>query len=331
MRVFVGVMISLMAVAIIIVGTIFGLRIYNTFEHGLEDQNTINHHRYTVYEDAEGPFTVTHFTHERANGVHIVPDEPRADSDPVVVLGGSEGSINFEFASELAENGYEVYALFYFGGTGQPSTLEEVPIEFFGDFLSYAELESTEISVIGHEKGAELALILTNFHDNINELVLYDPLTHVFGGLTLSLETTSPWTFNDELITYIDLRDSSLMSMGRALLYEAVLAPSDFRHVFESALENTDDPERARIPTSNFDGRALIFAGDADPRYPSDTFARELGLTLNNAEVHVMEEAGHAFFRTDHYNDLHVGGTEEGNAKAKEESFRILMEFFQEG
>lgn len=330
MRVFVGIMISIMAAAIIVVGTIFGLRIYNTFEHGLEDQAAINHQRFSQYADAEGPFSVERISEERANGIHIIPDEPATGVDPVVMLSGSDGSLNFEFASELAENGIEVYSLFYFGDDNQPDTLEMVPIEFFADFLSVAELEDTELTVIGHEKGAELALILTNFHDNINELVLYDPLTHVFGGLSLSFESVSPWTYNDEMITYIDLRDSNLMSLGRALLYEGVLAPSNFRHVYESALENTENPERARIPTSNFTGRALIFAGGEDPNYPSDVFARELGLSLDSAEVHVMEEAGHAFFRTEHFNDIHVGGTEESNAQAKEQSFSILMEFLEE-
>lgn len=330
MRVFVGIMISLMAVAIIIVGTIFGLRIYNTFEHGLEDQSTINHHRYSQYEAVEGPFTISHFDQERANGIHIVPETPNANADPIVLLSGSDGSVNLEFATELATNGFEVYSLFYFGADNQPSTLERVPIEFFADFLSFAELGSTNITVIGHEKGAELALVLTNFHDNINELVLYDPLTHVFGGLTLTVESRSPWTFNEESITYIDLRDSNIMSLGRGLLYAGILAPSNFRDVYASAIENTEDPERARIPTSNFSGRALIFAGGEDPKYPSDVFARELGLTLDSAEVHVMENAGHAFFRTEQYNDVNIGGTEESNATAKEQSFELLMEFLQE-
>lgn len=327
MRIFVGILVSIMAVLIIIVGTIFGLRIYNTFEHGLEENTTTNHHRYTQYEDAEGAFTTTHFTHERANGLHLVPDESNGNTEPIVLLSGSEGSINFEFATTLADAGFEVYTLFYFGGSNQPSTLEHVPLEFFGDFLEYAELEDTNVNVIGHEKGAELALILTNFYDNIDSLVLYDPLTHVFAGLTLTFNTQSPWSFNEEPVTYIDLRDANIMTLGRSLLDKAILAPSNFRGVYESALENTNDPEQARIPTTNFNGPALIFAGAANPKYPGDSFARELGLTMDSAEVHVLENVGYAFFRTDHYDDIHVGGTEEANTQAREDSLEILIDF----
>ncbi len=327
MRIFIGILVSVMAVLIIIVGTIFGLRIYNTFEHGIEDNSTINHHRYTQYEDAEGTFTTTHFTHERANGLHLVPDESNGNTKPVVMLSGSEGSINFEFATTLAEAGFEVYTLFYFGGSNQPSTLEHVPLEFFGDFLEHAEFEDTAVTVIGHEKGSELALVLTNFYDNIDSLVLYDPLPHVFAGLTLTLETQSPWSFNEEPVTYIDLRDADMMTLGRSLLNKAILAPSDFRGVYESALENTNDPELARIPTTNFNGPALIFAGAENPKYPGDVFARELGQTMDSAEVHVLENVGYAFFRTDHYEDIHVGGEEEANAQAREDSLEILIDF----
>lgn len=326
MKYILGLLIMFAAFFVIAVGVIFGYRIYHSFEYGWNEETPVNHHRYSQYE-VDGDFTTDHFRSGLSNGIHLVPDENQ-ELEPIVLFGDRGGDINFEMATDLANSGYEVYALFYFGGDQLPNYVDRIPLEFFNDFLVAQELEDTELTVIGTGKGAELGLLLTNYYDNIEHLVLYAPSTHVFSGWDLTLDVESSWTYNEEIIPFVNLRDSDWVTLGRTLLNRSILYPTEFRPLYEAALES-ENHEDARIGTSNFDGRALIFAGDDDKYWPGDVFARELGMTLDNAEVNVYPNAGHRFSAKFMENGVNYGGTEEGNLDAKEESTARLLEFLE--
>ncbi|MGT2516296.1 alpha/beta hydrolase family protein (plasmid) [Sphingomonas panni] len=77
----------------------------------------------------------------------------------ILLLGGSEGGLSKGGAREarlLAERGYAVLHLSYFGSPGQPATLKMIPVETFDRALDWlkaqAEVAGDRIGVIGTSK-----------------------------------------------------------------------------------------------------------------------------------------------------------------------------------
>lgn len=112
------------------VAGIFGMRFYHTQKYGWGEKDAPALHDYSTYPDSFNGGSVEHFKKGMSNGFHLMPDDP-IDAEPIVVFGGSGGSSNFELAKQIAEKGYEVYSLFYFGAANQPKTLNKIPLEFF--------------------------------------------------------------------------------------------------------------------------------------------------------------------------------------------------------
>jgi dienelactone hydrolase len=65
----------------------------------------------------------------------------------VIVIGGSEGGAHVNDARVLADEGFEVMALAYFGASGVPPVLQEIPREYFFGAVEY-------LQALGHRKMA---------------------------------------------------------------------------------------------------------------------------------------------------------------------------------
>ncbi|WP_017549547.1 acyl-CoA thioester hydrolase/BAAT C-terminal domain-containing protein [Salinicoccus carnicancri] len=325
LKVFLGFVVLIVAVAI----AVFGMRIYNTQKYDLSGEMP-NYHDLSDYPDSFTGGTIEYFESGGAAGFHLLPDTPVA-TEPIAVFGGSEGSSNFDMALQLAEEGYEVYSLFFFGAPNQNEELSQVPLEFFGDFLKHAELEGEEVTVIGASKGAELGLVLTNYYDEISNLVLYAPSSYVFQGLSFGRESHSSWTWDDEDLPYISLQQSDFWAFARTIFDSIVLNPVKYRETYVSAVETNDNSEAKRIDTSNFGGTALLIAGGDDAMWQSETAAKEIGEALGErAEMDIYPEAGHLFGAPPAVGGLAVGGTIDSNEAAKDESDRRLLQFLEE-
>ena len=329
MKIIIRILLSLVVIIILLVAAVFAMRFYNNqkwgFDDDMEDVTDLS-----IYpEEFEGG-TVEHFEHGEANGFHFIPDDPN-DAESIAVFGGSEGSPNTDAAEFLAENGYEVYAMFFFGADNQVDELNKVPLEFFGDFLEYAELNGEDVTLLGASKGAELGLVLTNYYDEINNLILYTPSSYVFMGLSFEGDMASSWTYDGEALPYIDLSQSDLGAFARTMFDSLVLNPVKYRETYESAVEMNDNREEAKISTDNFDGQALLFAGGDDAMWQGEVMAEQIGEALgDNAQVEIFEDAGHLFIGPTAIAGMMMGGKEEANAQAGEESNEILLEFLEE-
>lgn len=329
MKILIRILLSLVVIIILLVAGVFAMRFYNTQKWGwdedMEDVNDIS----SYPEEFEGG-TIEHFEHGEANGFHFLPDDPN-DAEPIAVFGGSEGSANTDAAEFLAENGYEVYAMFFFGAENQVDELSEVPLEFFGDFLEHAELNGEDITLLGASKGAELGLLLTNYYDEINNLILYTPSSYVFMGLSFEGDMASSWTYEGEGLPYIDLSQSDFGAFARTMFDFIVLNPVKYRETYESAVEMNDNVEETKINTDNFDGQALLIAGGDDAMWQGDFMAEEIGEALgDNAQVEIYEDAGHLFIGPTALAGMMMGGTEEANVQAGEESDQAVLEFLEE-
>jgi dienelactone hydrolase len=87
-------------------------------------------------------------------------EEPRG---AVVVLGGSTGGMDETVATALAEAGFVSLALAYFGVTGLPERLAEIPVETVARGIlwlrDHPSVGRLRVGLVGASKGGELALL----------------------------------------------------------------------------------------------------------------------------------------------------------------------------
>lgn len=102
-------------------------------------------------------------------GLFFHPD-PTTTLPGVILLGGSEGGIHERHAQLIAEQGYAVMALAYFGLPGVPDVFQDIPLEYFEAALDrlrcHPAVDGDRIGVVGASKGGEAALLIaTTFPD----------------------------------------------------------------------------------------------------------------------------------------------------------------------
>ncbi|MFL5759571.1 MAG: acyl-CoA thioesterase/bile acid-CoA:amino acid N-acyltransferase family protein [Thermomicrobiales bacterium] len=195
-------------------------------------------------------------------------DEP---CPAVLVLGGSEGGLSPYILREgalLATHGFAALALAYFSYDSLPPLLERIPLEYFGDAMSWLlarpGIHGDRLGVIGHSRGAELALLLGTYYSQITAVVSY-----AGGGLVYpspSDHTIPAWTWHGAPVP--DFLDKS----------------------------NWNDSE---IPVERINGPILLFSGDADIVWPS-TLLSELALDRLIARRHPFADEHYSYSGAGH-------------------------------
>jgi dienelactone hydrolase len=227
----------------------------------------------------------------------------------MIVLTGSGGGMPPPSgpAGGFASRGYAVLALAYFNAEGLPSTLSNIPLEYFGTALewlaSQPSVDPDRIGVLGHSRGAELALLLGAVYPHLRVVVAVAPSNVVNRGCCDRFSTVA-WT-----------------AQGRAV------APTE-------------------IPVEKIHGGVLLISGKDDAVWRSTDMANAIAARLQRDHFafpfrHLAyDHAGHALARpytvTTNINSLrhpltgelmHMGGTPEGTAHAREDSWREILEF----
>lgn len=317
-----------LAVMVALVLVVVGVRVVNGWRYPSAEGS--DPRAIASYDlDQEG-MSIEHITGDYLSGFHLVPDEVIRDG-VVVTFGGSEGSPDFSRAVSLAELGYEVYALFFFGQENQQAQLQDVPLEFFGEVTDRIEAGSARpgpLTVIGSSKGAELALLLAEEYDEIDNVVLFAPTMHSYQGLVFGQEVPASFTRAGEDVPFLSFRDASLGALAGQLSAMAFNYPISYLATYESVVEGSDPDaiEAAALDPTAVEGGLLVFAGGDDRMWQSATAAQQIQDLNPAAEVHVYPEAGHVFGGTGHAAGLALGGTEQANAEAREDSTRVLTE-----
>ena len=98
-------------------------------------------------------------------GRFYTPRGPGSPKPGILVLGGSEGGLVFPSLSRmLAANGYPTLGLAYFRAPGVPSTLANIPLEYFEKALIWLraqpQVDPRHVVVIGISRGSEAAQLL---------------------------------------------------------------------------------------------------------------------------------------------------------------------------
>ena len=279
--------------------------------------------------------SVTKVVGDYMNGYHLIPDQITRKGT-VVTFGGSEGSSNFIQAAQLAKEGYEVYAMHFFGQENQQKELVRVPLEFFEEV--YAEIERNAVSakpltILGGSKGAELCLLLANkYPDMVDNVVLYAPSAYVFQGLSNDYSLAqSSWTSGGVELPYVSFQDTAGATFAKFFLSMMVNMPMQFEPTYRSMLENAKNLEEAKINTQDAKANLLIFTGGKDVMWPSPSMAQTIVADYPApSRLEVYDEAGHLFFGPAVIENMVVGGEYEANEAAKKDSDQKLLDALQE-
>jgi dienelactone hydrolase len=264
----------------------------------------------------------------RANGlVGTFYQPPGSERHPaVIVLSGSGGGVPpaSGHAGGLASRGYAVLALAYFGADGLPRSLNRIPLEYFGKALDWLAaqpaVDPSRIGVLGISRGGELALLLGSVYPQIKSVVAYVPANVVWGGCCDSRNEPS-WTVE-----------------GRPIAFVSAFGARD-----------PVSMERATIKVERIKGAVLLVSGRDDHVWNSSGMSEKVMARLQRNRFPYVykhlsyDNAGHAIGRpytsTMDLNDtrhpltgqiMQLGGTPEGTAHAREDSWRQLLGFLDE-
>lgn len=168
----------------------------------------------------------------------------------VLVLGGSEGSLNYVMertAALFASHGFAALALAYFGTGKLPSTLARIPLEYFetaiGWLKSQPGVDPDRLGVMGTSRGGELALLLGSMFDDLKAVVSYVGSGYVIGGLS---EVGAPaWTWKGKPVPFLT-----------------------------EALYRSGKMESVEIPVEKINGPMLLVSADADEIWQSTPLSR---------------------------------------------------------
>jgi dienelactone hydrolase len=225
----------------------------------------------------------------------------------VMQLGGAEGGLHEDDAALLASHGFAVLALAYYGLPGLPQTLQNVPLEYFGQALDYLgrhpRVAAGRITVLGVSKGGEAALLTGATYPAavraVISLVGSGLITQgisqgVLTGSLLEILRTpvSSWTYNDRELPYLPnvvtpRMEAAVAAGGPVALGWA--APD---------LNKADEVMRAAIPVEQITGPILLISGGDDqtygPAFQEAAAQRLARLGHTHTWKHVVhQDAGH--------------------------------------
>lgn len=317
----------ILAIIALLAGAIIGMRAYNAKKYPIMAtmRSMADRDQYQTSDH------VVAITGEHLNGFHFIPQQ-RLHPGTVVVYGGSEGSPSYAQAQSIADQGYEVLGLYFWGQPNQMPTLANIPLEEFNEVVSWIETNIDQprpITAIGASKGAEYTALLAAYGFGLDNLVNYTPGDHSYPGLDFSGQAELPsFTYQGAPVPFASLRRVDT-GVALAVAWDFIIGrPPAFRTEYQQAAERAD--ESSRIDLTSFGGQALFFGGDQDAMWPGDVAARNLAGQSPRFEAHVYPGAGHVFSdRMDQAPNgwqIMLGGTIEGCANAYRESNIVLFD-----
>jgi dienelactone hydrolase len=206
----------------------------------------------------------------------------------VVLLGGSDGGPLDHAAALLAGHGHAVLSLRYFGVAGRPPALLDIDLEYFDEalrwLLAQPEVAGTRLSLVGLSRGGELALQLGAVFPIVAAVVAGSPAGIRHAGLPPDYAdfTRPAWRYRGEPLPFLPGRRTP----GSAVRFFAAWTlrrPFRQRSMFERALRDRDQVERASIEVERIDGPVLLISGGRDALWPADRFGDDV---LRRLRVH---------------------------------------------
>lgn len=281
--------------------------------------------------DIPASFTTDEVTEGGLVAQYFKPAEP-GEHPTILVLGGSEGGKEGvrAFARPLAEQGFAVLALSYFGVEGLPANLEEIPVEYFqkavGWLAKQPAASQDEIGIYGVSRGSEAALLVASHDMRIRAVVAAAPSHVVWQNINrTSFTPRSSWTLNGQPLDFVPYD----LSKG----FVSVFA------LYDGALQRQMRYPDAEIPVENINGPVLLVSGEKDLLWPSSAMAdqvvKRLGQKAFDHSVRHLRyaDAGHAAGSPPGTwgGQAHImgGGSEEGNNIAISDAWPAIICHFK--
>jgi len=224
----------------------------------------------------------------------------------VIMLGGSEGGKSFsgliwkqQVVRRLVQQGFNVLSLAYFNAPGLPTSLEEIPLEYFEKTFSWLarqkEVYPNEYALIGASKGAEIALLLGSRYKQIKVVIGLSPSSVIWQGIpfirfSIGMNPKSSWSHEGEGLPYVP---SSLSAKDWVALLILRL-----RKIAERDLENAIQLTETTIPVEKTEGNILLVSASKDQVWPSTFMGNQITKRLADNEFayqykHVAYDMGH--------------------------------------
>jgi uncharacterized protein len=274
-------------------------------------------------------------------GEYYVPTGSTGPMPGLVLIGGSEGGLDVMsgMATSFAEEGFAVLALAYWGEQGLPTSLENIPLEYFDRAVAWLQQQPQVarggVGMLGWSRGTEAALLTAARNPAIHAVVAVAPSGTVWKGLHYSGNRAPlpAWTVRGKPVPSLTLDSSGYRP-------NAPLA-SMFTASF-GAVEATPD---VQIPVENTQGGVLLISGGKDGIWPSTRFADRIAARLQatgfqHALLHLdYSDAGHAVFvghpdgpmaRSLSSPNPAMGGTTESNAAAWRDNWPKTVAFLRQ-
>ncbi|HEX7665815.1 MAG TPA: acyl-CoA thioesterase/bile acid-CoA:amino acid N-acyltransferase family protein [Polyangiaceae bacterium] len=223
----------------------------------------------------------------------------------IVTFGGSEGGLSTgaSQAQYFASLGYPSLGLAYFGATGVPATLENVPLEYFATAFAWVEKRPSvapgKLMVVGGSRGGELALLLGATFPQVTSVVAQLPSGLVWPGIGTDPNANVPaWTYQGTPLAYVTpsgLGTNVKEPDGVTAYSETPAFHSSIAAATPAALD------AATTHVENTAGPILMVAGASDELWPSCDLAKiasdrldAAGHTIKYGDVSVCyPDAGH--------------------------------------
>ena len=220
-------------------------------------------------------------------------------NQPLIVgLGGSEGGNAWtsdywkKTRDQFIEKGYAFLAIGYFGAKGTPDKLEKIAIEDVHYAIEVAKkdkkINKQKIAIIGGSRGADLALLLGSYYDDIKAVVAIVASNVTFPGNTNHF-TTSTWTYQNKELPFVPVNDEAV----------PYLMKNDLRGTFEAMLQDRIAEEKALIKIEKINGPILLISATKDEIAPSTPMAEKMITRLKTYNFkhkyeHIAIEGGHS-------------------------------------
>lgn len=215
------------------------------------------------------------------------------NNQPLIVgLGGSEGGNAWssdqwkKTRDKFIKDGYAFLALGYFGANGTPKILDKIAIDDVHNAILTAtkepQVSKNKIAIIGGSRGADLALLLGSYYNDINCIVAIVPSHTVFPGHTQEFNS-SCWTYQGKELSFVPVNDEAV----------PFLMKRDLKGAFEMMLKDTVAQKKALIKIENINGPILLLSATKDEICPSTSMSVKMIETLkaHNFKFHYEHKA----------------------------------------
>ena len=218
----------------------------------------------------------------------------------LIAFGGSAGGLgpSASWAPPLAQHGYAVLAIAYFGAPGLPPDLDRIDVEVVARAASWLrsqpDISSSQLAVMGVSRGSELAFLAGVHLDEIGPVIALAPSGVSWFALGTHGPRNSPsWIVDGEPVPY--------PWPASGVTPPVLDGPVALCPMFEELLLDQPAIRNAEIPIERGRGPILMISGDDDQMWPSTTFAElvlqrlaHLGASVRCEHLHYAD-AGHTF------------------------------------